>query len=436
MKKYLLPVVISAAAVVLFAGLFLIVRVPGDSVAVVDTGRSGEPLKTLAPGFYLRAIGSTMTMYSTRPVTATGEVIATPATGGEIPLSFTATCALDPARVTLLHKAISGRPLDVFHSSQIGVLLRSFASQENAYDLLTPEFRARAAETIVDLMKKGGLGDATIELKPPDESTLLAAAQILAPRGTAGRLRPAVSELLEKAGASPGWKLLTAMGIVNETDREFAAAERNYLDALAIDPAALPPMSQLFAFYSAVREWNKLARVLDAALTAAPNSLQHINWFAMALIKIENYKSAEEILRKGLAIDPNNATLLANLGGLCAKTDRLEEARRYFAKGVEAAPSNPQALFNLGSLLASEGKYGEALPYLERAEEAGSRTIPLIRTLGIVYETLGESAKAAAYGKRLKEMEALQKERRDAARSLAPPQGAALASRPAKRRAA
>ncbi len=436
MKKYLLPVVISVAAVALFAGLFLIVHVPGDSVAVVDTGRSGEPLKTLAPGFYLRAIGSTMTMYSTRPVTATGEVIATPATGGEIPLSFTATCALDPARVTLLHKAISGRPLDVFHSSQVGVLLRSYASQENAYDLLTPEFRARAAETMVDLMKKGGLADATIEIKPPDESTLLAAAQTLAPRGTAGMLRPAVSELLQKVGTSAGWKLLTAMGIVNEADREFAAAERNYLDALAIDPAALPPMSQLFALNSALQEWKKLARVLDAALTAAPNSLQHINWFAMALIKIDNYQGAEEILKKGLAIDPNNTTLLANLGGLCLKTGRTEEARQYFTKAVEAAPSNPQALFNLGSLLASEGKYGEALPYLERAEEAGSRTIPLIRTLGIVYERLGESAKAAAYGQRLKEMEALQKERRDAARSSAPPQGAALPSRPAGRHAA
>lgn len=410
--KRILTVIATAAVIALVAGYFLIARVPADTIAFADTGRPGDTPTILGPGFHLRPVGSNLVLYSTSPVTAVGDTLVTPSTGGEIPARFTVTARIDPAHAATLHGPIAGRSLEDFLSAQAGILLRQYASSAGAVEILTPRFREQAAAAIVSAMKNGGMAEASMVIGPPDADTLLAAAQFLAPQGEASKIRQTVMEALAAPGGGGNWKLHTAMGLVNESERHLADCEKNYLDALAIEPAALPPMTQLVALYTAVGEYPKLRRVVDAALTSSPKSVPHLNWAAMVLLKDDDFKGAERLLKEGLAVEPQNELLLSNLAGVYLKTGKPEEAVSQLRLAVEAAPTNPQGLFNLGSTLASLGRFDEALPLLEQAEQNGPLNLALARALAGVHEKLGHAKEAAAYLKKAKELEAAQEDRK------------------------
>jgi len=248
--------------------------------------------------------------------------------------------------------------------------------------------------------------EAKVTLKPPDDLTLLAAAQYLMPRREAWKIRMTVSEAMLDPDRARSWRLLTAMGLVNESELLLREAETNYLDALAADPVALPPMSQLVGLYTAVGEVDKLRRVLDAALQADPKSLQHLNWAAMVLMKQGHLDIAEKLLREASLLDPGGAIIQSNLSGILLKTGRLQEAIALLRQVVESTPSNTQAVFNLGSALAATDQFGESLEWLDKAEATGPLTPALADTLAMVHEKLGNHAKAAAYRKTLGTMEA------------------------------
>ncbi len=397
----ILLTLVAAAAVL----AVLLVRIPGGHVAVVSQGGAEEGTWTMEAGLHLRPFGASITLYPTGPVTAAGELIATPASGGEVPLRFTVTFRIAPARAGDLHRTLGGRSLQEYGSARAQELIKEAAARADVAELLTPAFRERSAAAAGASLQRAGLEDATIVLEGAGEDALLAAAQYLGPRREAGRIREAVTEAIART-PSPGWKLLTAAAMVDESDRQLDRAEKGYLDALAAEPTALPPMTQLVNLYGVAGQWRKMARILDATVTADPNSVVHMNWLAMALVKMDQLQGAEEILKKGLAVDPDNATLHSNLGALYMKQNRTEEARAHLTRAVEIAPRSAQALFNLGSALAAVDRMAEALPYLERAEQVGEATPALLRALGAVHEALGNAERSAEYRRRLEQIQA------------------------------
>ncbi len=401
--RLILPVVV---VLVLVGGWLCLIRVGADEVALAGPADSGGPPAVLGPGIHFVSPLAHVRRISTRLTDASGETLVTPASGGEIMLRYTISGSLDPARAGAVFSAIGNRSMEEFLTSQVGALLRQNAASADPVDILTPEYRSKVSDEISAAMTRGGFAQATLKLKAPDDETLLSAAQALAANGQAYRLRQTIAEALLEPGRADSWRLHTAMGLVNESTKQFTEAEKDYLDALASQPDALPPMAQLVAIYSAVGEWSKLQRVLDAALTADPNSLQHINWTAMVLIKQDDLVGAERILKRGLEISPASTTLLMNLGGLYLKTDRPDEAIDLLRRAVDAEPDSPVVLFNLGSALASTGRYDEALRYLEQAEKAGPLTYPLARTLALVHGRLGHKAKSADYEAKARRIQA------------------------------
>jgi tetratricopeptide (TPR) repeat protein len=404
--KRLLPVAAVAAALLLLTGYLLTLRVPAGGVAVVESGPAGSLPRTLPPGFHLRLPGSRVTVYSELAGQSSGEVMVTPVSGGEVPLRYTVSGRLDPARLAELHTAMAGRSVGDFLAAQAASLLRDDAARTEAVELLTPSFRQQTAARIQEILARGGVADASVVLGPPDDDTLMAAAQYLASRSEGYKVRQTVAEAMLTPDGARSWKLQTAMGYLDESEKLFQDAERSYLAALAIEPAAIPPMAQLVTLYSAVQDWSTLRRILDAALTARPDSPQHLNWTAMVMVMQEDATGAEELLKKGLQLDPGNHVMMANLGTLYMRLGRTDEALELFNHAVKAAPGSQQALFNLGTALATQDRYVDALPYLERAAEAGAMTAPLARTLALALRMTGDTARSAEYTKQADALEA------------------------------
>lgn len=58
-------------------------------------------------------------------------------------------------------------------------------------------------------------------------------------------------------------------------------------------------------------------------------------------------KRAEEIYRKILSIQPQNASICNDLGNLLRESNRIDEAIQYYKKAIELSKDCTGALFNL-----------------------------------------------------------------------------------------
>jgi tetratricopeptide (TPR) repeat protein len=81
-------------------------------------------------------------------------------------------------------------------------------------------------------------------------------------------------------------------------------------------------------------------------------------------------KKAARLYRTILKVDRRNLAALVNLGGLCSQSFKtLPESRNLLEKACELEPNNPTVLLNLGAIYAYLNRLDEALVCLNRLEE-------------------------------------------------------------------
>jgi Flp pilus assembly protein TadD len=402
-----------AAGVAFLAAFLLVTRVPAGSALVLEPEAPGQPASVLTPGWHRRPFGRSVVVYPLTTTIAGQAAIA----GAEGPmLRYSLKAAVDPARLPELHAAMHGS-LDEYLQTRTAALLGTIASQAPPADLFSDLFREHSAAQARAALEREGFAGVELTVQPLDADGLLHAARSLAPAGEASALRAPLTRAI--ASDPRDWRLLAALGMVNESEKLIADAESNYLDALALDPGALPPMERLLTIYTTVGEWAKLQRVLDAALAMNPDSVPHLNWTGLVLMKREDFVGAERAMSHALELAPGNTTIMANMGTLLMNTGRNDEAIAMFRRAVDLSPVETRALVNLGSALAASDRYAEALEPLERAEASGSLSHHLASTLAIVHDKLGHAEKATAY--RAKAQELKQQERAIPAQAASPP---------------
>jgi Tfp pilus assembly protein PilF len=136
----------------------------------------------------------------------------------------------------------------------------------------------------------------------------------------------------------------------------------------------------------AARSWSVLAgmepsRAVEyygkALVTSKSKDFRVMVMNNLALSHRENKddRTAEKVLRQALALDPNNAMVLSNLGSLLHSSGRLLEAERVErqALAVLLRKNGPRTAelatvsTNLGDLLLSKGQPAEAMIHFRRA---------------------------------------------------------------------
>ena len=132
---------------------------------------------------------------------------------------------------------------------------------------------------------------------------------------------------------------------------------------------------------------------LDKAekLTSTPDQKLGIDLMrATVLDHDKKYDDAEAEYRKALAIDPDNATVLNDLGFMYADRGvKLPEALTMIKKAVELDPQNGAYLDSLGWVYFKLGQYGPAEENLHKAIERTSTDASIHDHLGEVYEKTG-----------------------------------------------
>jgi tetratricopeptide (TPR) repeat protein len=86
-----------------------------------------------------------------------------------------------------------------------------------------------------------------------------------------------------------------------------------------------------------------------------------------------DFASAEQHYREGLAIDPDYAEIDASLGVLCLTQGRLPDALAPFEAYHRLRPKDPQSSLFLGQVYAQLGRFAEARTILAEGEELAER---------------------------------------------------------------
>jgi len=112
------------------------------------------------------------------------------------------------------------------------------------------------------------------------------------------------------------------------------------------------------------------------------------------------YTKAEELFRKSIELDPDNAARSYNYLGYMwvERNENLDEAEQLIRRALDLDPDSGAYIDSLGWLFYKKGRYEEALDQLLRAAELVEEPDPVVYDhIGDTYHQLGENGNALAY---------------------------------------
>jgi tetratricopeptide (TPR) repeat protein len=156
--------------------------------------------------------------------------------------------------------------------------------------------------------------------------------------------------------------------------------------------------------YTRLRRWPEAEEAIDKAakFSAKPEEKQAVDFLkASTFERQKKYEQAEELFRKVLDTDGQNATALNYLGYMLADRGvKLDEALSLIKKAVDLDPANGAYLDSLGWAYFRLGKYDLAEESLTKASQHIGSDPTVQDHLGDLYQKTGRLKLAAAHWER------------------------------------
>ncbi len=188
--------------------------------------------------------------------------------------------------------------------------------------------------------------------------------------------------------------LRVALGMLESSAGRSAEAESSLLKALALDPASVSAMQELFALYDGQGRAKEIEPKIRTALQRAPGSAMHHNWLGLVLRRRDDLKGAEAEFKKTLQLAPGLTGAMANLGSLYLQEGRAGEAVAVLKGAIERDPQSIESRTNLIVALGMTRDPEGARREVHEAESAGRRLPVYYNALAyaLYYNGLGDEA--------------------------------------------
>jgi tetratricopeptide (TPR) repeat protein len=159
------------------------------------------------------------------------------------------------------------------------------------------------------------------------------------------------------------------------------------------DPgASVDDRVQLALLYCETKQPAAAVELL-APLSATKNP-DVLNAFGVALSDLGKVPQGREQFEKVLAIDPNDAPALQNLGILALRGGDVNTAVSYLTRSLALNPNLPLALNTLGVAYAQMNDYSKAVDAWNRAVEVDPRQYDALYNIGLVESRAGHKEEA------------------------------------------
>jgi serine/threonine protein kinase/tetratricopeptide (TPR) repeat protein len=201
---------------------------------------------------------------------------------------------------------------------------------------------------------------------------LLLQARNLTPTGNFAEEEAAKRELLEKATQldptfAEAWAELSrhhssTYQVFDQTDERLSECRAALQRARELDPDSHHTrLAAGYYHYYGFREYDVALREFHAAANAVPNDSECRR--AIGYIQRRQGKWAEclESLKAALELDPQDANLASNIGGMYDGLREFEEAIRYYDRALQLAPDDPNPAWSkAASIIAWKGDLKKA----------------------------------------------------------------------------
>ncbi len=160
----------------------------------------------------------------------------------------------------------------------------------------------------------------------------------------------------------------------------------------------------LAQIYSRLRRWNDAEGAVQQAakLASKPDEKENVDFVQGSIYERQKkYDQAEEVFKRILITDPNNAVVLNYLGYMNADRGiRLEESLSLIKKAIQLDPQNGAYLDSLGWAYYKLGNYDQAEENLRKAVDRIHNDPTVLDHLGDLYQKTGRLKLAAAHWER------------------------------------
>ncbi len=130
--------------------------------------------------------------------------------------------------------------------------------------------------------------------------------------------------------------------------------------------------------------------------------------YGIAAEQAGRYAKADELLKKSIELDPNNAAVAYNALGYMwvERGEKLDEAEQLIRRALADEPDNAAYIDSLGWLYYKKGRYEEALEQLLKASKMIEQPDPVVFDhVADTYFALDRTAEAMLYWKKALELE-------------------------------
>ena len=183
-----------------------------------------------------------------------------------------------------------------------------------------------------------------------------------------GRLAEAEKICTRVLRARPYWfDALHLLGIIKLQGGKAGAACTHFEQALKLDPASAPAMSNLGMALAALNRDQEALAILDKSIALMPGSVEAICNRGNVLMKLNRPAEALAAFDAALALAPDFPAARANRGNALAALGRFEEALAQYDAVLAIMPAHAETHLNRGNALHSLCRATEAIAAFERA---------------------------------------------------------------------
>jgi len=183
-----------------------------------------------------------------------------------------------------------------------------------------------------------------------------------------GRLDEAEKVCARVLRAQPGWfDALHLLGLIKLQSGKAGAACALLEQALKLNPASAPLMSNLGMTLAALNRDAEALAILDKAIALMPGNVEAIANRGNVLLKLNRPHDALAAFDQAVALAPRFLPALLNRGNTLAQLKRPDEALAQYDGVLALAPNHAETHVNRGNVLLALGRAAEAATAYERA---------------------------------------------------------------------
>ncbi len=203
------------------------------------------------------------------------------------------------------------------------LLLSSLKQQDKAEKLL----RKMSLERQGDVDALSQLGDMLREAKKFDSASAV------------------YSQAISRIGAPDriSWSLFYSRGISYERSKKWDLAEKDFLEALKINPKQPYVLNYLgYSWVDQGRNLEKAKKMIEEAVRLRPNDGYIVDSLGWVLFRLQEFEAATNYLEKAVSLRPADPTINDHLGDAYWRVGRLREARFQWRRSLSFSPEPDQ----------------------------------------------------------------------------------------------